>query len=251
MRRGFIAGNWKMNLTTAEARDLARAIRTKADEIEGVDVAVAPAFTSLAAVIEELAGSRVAVAAQNCHQAVSGAYTGEVSAELVRDVGCSHVIIGHSERRQHFSETDDSVNRKVHAAHRAGLRPIVCIGETLDQHEAGKTFDVVSTQVKGGLSEVSAERMPELTLAYEPVWAIGTGKTATPEQAQEVHAHIRKLLGELYGAGVAGQVRIQYGGSVKPANVKDLMAQTDIDGALVGGASLKADSFSALIMYQG
>ncbi len=251
MRRPFIAGNWKMHLPRAEARALAEAVRAAAEKTDAVDVAVAPTYTSLAPVVEALAGSPVAVAAQNCHWEVSGAFTGEISAEMVADAGCSHVIIGHSERRQLFGETDEGVNLKIKAAHRAGLKPIFCIGETLEQREAGQTFDVVGSQVRGGLADIPAERMAELTLAYEPVWAIGTGKTATPEQAQEVHAKLRALLAELYDDKVAQTVRIQYGGSVKPANVAELMAQADIDGALVGGASLKAESFAALIAFKG
>ena len=250
MRKIFIAGNWKMNLPRAEARELALAVRAVADKTDAVDVAVAPTSTSLSVVIEALAGSRVAVAAQNCHWEVSGAFTGEISAEMVADIGCSYIIIGHSERRQFFGETDETVNKRLLAAHRVGLKPIVCIGETLKQREADKTFEVIDTQVRGGLSGIPADKLPELTLAYEPVWAIGTGKTASPEQAQDVHAHLRAFLAELYSSEVADRVRIQYGGSVKPSNVKELMAQPDIDGALVGGASLKADSFGALISYQ-
>lgn len=251
MRRTFIAGNWKMNLLTAPAAGLARAVRQIAEQNPQVDVAVAPTATALAAVVQVLAGSPVAVAGQNCHWEQSGALTGEVSAEMLFDLGCSHVILGHSERRQFFGETDETVNRRLQAAHRAGLRPIVCIGETLEQREAGQTVEVVSTQLRGALTGVPAERMPDLTLAYEPVWAIGTGRTASPAQAQEVHARLRAELGELYDPRIAARVRIQYGGSVNPTNVRELMAQPDIDGALVGGASLKADSFSALVRYQG
>ena len=250
MRKGFIAGNWKMNLDTAQAVELARAVCRLATETEGVDVAIAPAFTALAVVLQETKQSQVAVAAQNCHWETKGAYTGEVSAELLRDMGCSHVIIGHSERRQFFGETDETVNKKVHAAHRAGLLPIVCVGESLAQREANRTDEVVASQVRGALDGVSSQKLSALTLAYEPVWAIGTGKTATGDQAQAVHTMIRKLLSDLVDANLAQQVRIQYGGSVKPSNVSDLMARADIDGALVGGASLTADSFRALIRYQ-
>ncbi|HOX42799.1 MAG TPA: triose-phosphate isomerase [Myxococcota bacterium] len=247
MRRKFIAGNWKMHLLPPEARALARAVKELAAGLPQVDVAVAPTFAGLAAVAEELKGSRVGLAAQNCHWEIQGAFTGEVSAEMLRALGATHVIVGHSERRQLFGETDETVNKKTHAAHRAGLKPIVCVGETLAEREAGRTLEVVERQVRGALREVAPERMPQLTLAYEPVWAIGTGKVASPAQAQEVHARLRELLGELYGRGLASEVRLQYGGSVKPDNVKDLMAQPDIDGALVGGASLKADSFAALL----
>ncbi len=250
MRRAFIAGNWKMNLTRAAARELAQAVRPVAERTPEVDVALAPAYTALDVVIEAVAGGPVAVAAQNCHWEESGAFTGEVAAEMVRDIGCSHVILGHSERRQLFGETDAMVNKRVHAAHRAGLLPIVCIGETLEQREADRTSAVVARQLRGALDGVEPARMPALTVAYEPVWAIGTGKTATPGQAQAVHAELRALIGELYGGQVAEEVRIQYGGSVKPDNVVELMAQPDIDGALVGGASLKADSFAALIEFQ-
>ena len=250
MRRAFIAGNWKMNLTRAAARELAQAVRPVAERSPEVDVALAPTYTSLDVVIEAVAGGPVATAAQNCHWEESGAFTGEVSAEMVRDIGCSHVILGHSERRQLFGETDEMVNKRVHAAHRAGLLPIVCIGETLEQREADQTSQVVARQLRGALGGVEPARMPALTVAYEPVWAIGTGKTATPGQAQAVHAELRALLGELYSSQVAEEVRIQYGGSVKPDNVAELMAQPDIDGALVGGASLKADSFAALIEFQ-
>jgi triosephosphate isomerase len=169
---------------------------------------------------------------------------------MIKDIGCKYVIIGHSERRQFFAETDDTVNKRLHAAHRAALHPIMCIGESLEQREAGKTMDVVATQLKGGLKDLPDDKMRNTTIAYEPVWAIGTGKTATPDQAQEVHAYLRGLLKELYGSGVADVVRIQYGGSVKPSNVKELMGMQDIDGALVGGASLKAESFSGILNYR-
>jgi triosephosphate isomerase len=250
MRTPFMAGNWKMNLTSAEARDLARALVDSCGRLEGIDMAVAPPATALFAVLEAVAGSRIGVAAQNCHWEVSGAYTGEISPEMIKEIGCQYVIIGHSERRQYFGETDDSVNRKLHAAHRAGLHPIVCIGESLQQREAGGTMEVVTAQLKGGLRDLPEAQMRNTTIAYEPVWAIGTGKTATPDQAQEVHAHLRGLLSELYGAQMADSVRIQYGGSVKPSNVKELMGMPDIDGALVGGASLKADSFQGILNYR-
>ncbi len=250
MRRPFIAGNWKMNLLSDQSVQLARAVKTAAAKTDHVDVAVAPTFASLAGVLSVLKGSDVAVAAQTCHWETSGAYTGEVSTEMIKDMGCSHVIIGHSERRQYFGETDQWVNKKIHAAHRAGLLPIVCIGETLEQRDAAETFKVIDAQLTRALEGVASDRMPSLTVAYEPVWAIGTGKTATPEQAQEVHAHLRNLLVKLYDESTAEQVRIQYGGSVKPANVKELMAMPDIDGALVGGASLKAESFEALILFE-
>jgi triosephosphate isomerase len=250
MRTPFMAGNWKMNLTAAEARDLARDLVNSCGQLEGIDMAVAPPATALSAVLGVLKGSRIEVAAQNCHWEAFGAYTGEISAEMIREIGCRYVIIGHSERRQFFGETDESVNRRLHAAHRASLHPIVCIGESLKQREAGQTMEVVAAQLKGGLKDLPEDRMRNTTIAYEPVWAIGTGKTATPGQAQEVHACLRGVLRELYGSGVAEVVRIQYGGSVKPSNVKELMAMEDIDGALVGGASLKADSFRGILNYR-
>ncbi len=250
MRTPFIAGNWKMNLTSAEARDLARALVDSCGRLEGIDIAVAPPATALCVVLQEVEGSRIGVAAQNCHWEVSGAFTGEISPEMIKELGCRYVIIGHSERRQYFGETDETVNRRLHAAHRAGLHPIVCIGESLQQREAGRTMEVVTSQLKGGLKDLPDAKMRGTTVAYEPVWAIGTGRTATPDQAQEVHAHLRGLLQELYGPDVAGLVRIQYGGSVKPSNVKELMSMPDIDGALVGGASLKAESFQEILKYR-
>jgi triosephosphate isomerase len=250
MRTPFIAGNWKMHLDSSEAAKTARELREACQGLSGIEMAVAPTATSLVAVIKELQGSNIGVAAQNCHWEPQGAFTGELSTEMIREVGCSHVIIGHSERRQYFGETDDMVNKKLQAAHRAGLSTIVCIGETLDEREAGKTLEVVSRQLKWALAGQTAEQMGKNTIAYEPVWAIGTGKTASPEQAQEVHGKLRGLLSELFGNDVAEAVRIQYGGSVKPSNVKELMAQADIDGALVGGASLKADSFAAILKYR-
>ena len=250
MRTPFIAGNWKMNLTSAEAGDLARALVDSCGRLEGIDMALAPAATALSAVLEAVKGSRIGVAAQNCHWEVSGAFTGEISAEMIKEIGCQYVIIGHSERRQFFSETDETVNKRLHAAHRAGLHPIMCIGESLEQREDGKTMEVVATQLKGGLKDLPEGKMKNTTIAYEPVWAIGTGKTATPDQAQEVHAHLRGLLTDLYGSSVADVVRIQYGGSVKPSNARELMAMQDIDGALVGGASLKAESFSGILNYR-
>ena len=251
MRTPFIAGNWKMHLNSKEAGLAARELAASCGKLEGIEMAVAPTATSLTAVLKELAGSNIGVAAQNCHWEPQGAFTGELSTEMIKEIGCSHVIIGHSERRQFFGETDETVNRKLQAAHRADLFPIVCIGESLDERESGKTMDVVSGQLRGALKDQSVEQMMKVTLAYEPVWAIGTGKTATPDQAQEVHGFLRKQLLELFGPEVADSVRIQYGGSVKPSNVKELMAKPDIDGALVGGASLKPDSFAAILKYRG
>ena len=245
MRRPFMAGNWKMNKDVSEARELAEGIKEAAAGVEDVDLAVFPPCLSIAPVLEVLGGTNVAVGAQNMHWEPSGAYTGEMSGAMIKAAGCSMVIIGHSERRQYFGETDETVNRKLKAALDAGLKPIMCCGETLEERKGGVTKKVVETQVRGGLDGLTPDQMQSVTVAYEPVWAIGTGETATPEQAEEVHAFIRDLLKELFGE-ICEEVRIQYGGSVKPGNVADLMACGNIDGGLVGGASLKADSFGKL-----
>ena len=246
MRRKFIAGNWKMNKTAEEGAALAReCLKLLADSAKA-DVALCPPFTALAAVAAELRSSRIALGAQDMHWEKSGAFTGEVSAGMLIAAGCRHVILGHSERRQHFGETDETVNRKLSAALAVGLWPIVCVGERLPERESGKTLEVVSGQVRKSLANLDARDMLKVTLAYEPVWAIGTGKNATPEQAREVHAAIRSLIAELFGKASAEAVRIQYGGSVTPANAKTLLALADVDGALVGGASLKAADFAAI-----
>ena len=247
MRKPFIAGNWKMNNTRAEARELVTALKPLVASVDGVEIAVAPAFTCLQDVAELLKGSNIELSSQNISYAAKGAYTGEISADMLKDVGCSHAIIGHSERRQYFGETDESVSKRVRAALDNGIVPIVCIGESLDEREAGKTFGVVLGQLVNGLSSVKREESATVVIAYEPVWAIGTGKTATPEQAQEVHAAIRAKLAELFGQDNADAIRLQYGGSVKASNARELLGQKDIDGALVGGASLKADDFAAII----
>ena len=249
-RRKFVCGNWKMHKTIAEAVQLVRELRDRAGK-SGAQVAVAPPFTALAAVKQALQGSAIQLFAQDCHHEKQGAFTGEVSATMLKDAGCDGVIVGHSERRQYFGETDESVAKKVRAALAESLHPIVCVGETLQEREAGKTWEVVSRQVRGALAGLDAGSLQRITLAYEPVWAIGTGRTATTAQAQEVHAQIRGLLRELGGAQVADAVRIQYGGSVKPDNAKDLLSQPDIDGALVGGASLKANDFAAIVAAAG
>ena len=249
MRRKFICGNWKMHKTAGEAAQLVRELREKLKT--RADVAVAPPFTALQAAKKELQGSVIQLFAQNCHHEKQGAFTGEVSAPMLADAGCHGVILGHSERRQYFGETDEGVNRKLRAALEAKLHPIVCVGESLLEREAGRTWEVVSRQVRGALAGFAAGEIGRCTLAYEPVWAIGTGKTATTSQAQEIHAQIRELLRELAGAAVADAIRIQYGGSVKPENAADLMAQPDIDGALVGGASLKADDFARIVAGAG
>ena len=246
-RKLFIAGNWKMNLSKAESTDLARQLSLKIGSMEPIDLAVAPAFVYLGDVAATLVGTKILVSAQDMFYEDNGAYTGEVSAAMLQDVGCEYVILGHSERRHVIGESDEIINKKVLKALSAGLKVILCVGELLEERKANKTFDVVDRQVKVGLSGVSADACANLTIAYEPVWAIGTGETATPDQAQEVHAHIRALLNQLYGGEVAEAMRIQYGGSVKPSNARELLNQKDIDGALVGGASLKADDFAAIV----
>jgi len=249
-RKSMIAGNWKMHGTPAEAVDLVESLKGLCSDVVDRDVVVAPPFPMLPVVAEHLRGSRFLLAAQNLHWEDSGAFTGEVSAPMLCAVGCTHVIIGHSERRQHFHESDDWVARKVQAALRHDLIPIVCVGETLEQRESSQTLAVTERQVRGALEELGVSDVARLVIAYEPVWAIGTGKVATPEQAQEVHAAIRRTLGELAGADVASGLRILYGGSVKPDNVDALMAQADLDGALVGGASLKAEDFARIVRFR-
>jgi len=250
MRKPFIAGNWKMYKDLRGAVELATGLKRRLADVEDVEIGLFPPSIFLADVVDACRETDFAVGAQNMHWEDKGAFTGEISAPMILSIGATHVIIGHSERRQLFGETDYTVNKKMQSAVRHGLAPIMCVGESLDEREAGKTIDVVSTQLRGGLKEISSEDMARVVIAYEPVWAIGTGKTATPGQAQEVHAAIRGLLAELYGDDVAQGVRIQYGGSVKPGNVKELMAQADIDGALVGGASLEVDSFTAIATYK-
>ncbi|HOY10481.1 MAG TPA: triose-phosphate isomerase [Candidatus Omnitrophota bacterium] len=247
MRKIIIAGNWKMYKTSLEAIELVTLLKREVVDNAAVDIVVCPPFTALADVRDTLSESNVGLGAQNLYWEDSGAFTGEVSAPMLKDLGVAYVIIGHSERRQFFGETDETVNKKIRAALHHGLLPIVCIGESLAQREQNRTMDVIRTQCEGSLKGLTEDEMRKLIIAYEPVWAIGTGKTATPQQAQEVHKFIRELLGEMFGSDCAAGVRIQYGGSVKPENTKDLMSQPDIDGALVGGASLKSDSFSLII----
>ena len=247
-RRPLIAGNWKMNLAPAEAADLARAVVAGlAARTVAADVLVAPTALALPAVVAAVGDAPVGVAGQNMHAAPSGAFTGEISGPMLRAAGAGWVILGHSERRQLFGETDAGVAAKAAAALAAGLLPIVCVGETLDEREQGRTLDVVLGQVDGSLAGLAPEALALVTLAYEPVWAIGTGRVATEAQAQEVHAAIRGHLGQRHGVALAGRLRILYGGSVNPGNVAGLLAQGDVDGALVGGASLAAESFLALI----
>jgi triosephosphate isomerase len=247
MRKKFIAGNWKMNTSRADGVALAGAIAKAVGSASDVDVAVCPPSVYLAAVSQAIAGSAVGLGAQNCYHEAKGAFTGELAPAMLVDIGCKYVILGHSERRQIFKETSGDVNKKVVAALAAGLLPIVCVGETLDERKAGRTTAIVREQVEGSLAGLSVEQMAKIVIAYEPVWAIGTGVVATPEQAEEVHADLRKLLETRYTAAVAAMVRIQYGGSVNAENAATLLHQPNIDGALVGGASLKADSFLAII----
>ena len=250
-RTPVVIGNWKMNLSLTEARGLARALVSglsdRGSEELNVEVGVAPSPPYLGAIIDETQGSGVGVSAQHMSPHLSGAHTGESAASQLSDIGCRYVILGHSERRQSYHTTDDEVKRAARIAHDAHLIPVICVDETLEQREAGDTLKVTLGQVSEAFELLSAEETARSICAYEPVWAIGTGRTATPEQAQEVHAAIRGRLAELYSESVADRVRLQYGGSVKPENAQGLMAQADIDGALVGGASLKADSFQAII----
>lgn len=247
MRRPFIAGNWKMNLNRAEGVALAAAVAKGIGDGGAVDVAVCPPSVYLDAVAAAVRGSAVGVGAQNMYFESKGAFTGEVSAAMLLDVGCRYVILGHSERRHILGETDELVSKKTHAALAAGLTPIVCVGETLDQREAGRTADVIRTQVEGSLAAIPAEAMLKIVIAYEPVWAIGTGKTATPAQAEEVHVDLRKLLAARYNTEVAEAIVIQYGGSVNAKNAAELLSQPNVDGALVGGASLKPEEFLAIV----
>ena len=246
MRKPLIAGNWKMNLDGAGATALGRAISDASPGYGKVDLLVCPPFPYLKTVGSVLDGGTVLLGAQNMSHEKSGAFTGEVSAAMLKDCGCTHVILGHSERRHIYKETDADVNKKTVAAHAAGLVPIVCVGELLEEREAGKTAEVIRTQFDGSLAGLSADQVAATVIAYEPVWAIGTGKVATPEQAEEVHADLRKLIAERYNAATADQVRILYGGSVKPDNAAELLGQPNVDGALIGGASLKADDFLAI-----
>jgi triosephosphate isomerase len=249
-RRPLIAGNWKMHTTVEEAQQLAAAVIQAADKTADRDVMIAPPYTALAAVGKVLSGSGVLLGAQNVHWEEKGAFTGEISAGMLKDVGCKMVIIGHSERRQLFGETDFMINRRIGGALQLGLIPVFCIGETLKQREADQTLQVLEGQVRAGLAGVKLTAGSQLVVAYEPVWAIGTGKTATEAQAQEVHCFIRDLLRVMFEKNIAGQLRILYGGSVKPDNIDILMRQDDIDGALVGGAALDANSFERIICFQ-
>ena len=243
----IIAGNWKLNKTPHEAIILVSELKREIVDVEGVDIVLCPPFTALADVADTLTDTNIDLGAQNIFWEDAGAFTGEISGPMLKDLGVTYVIIGHSERRQYFHETNETVNKRLRAALKHGLTPIVCVGENLAQRESNKTFDVIKDHCEGSLSGLSAEEMKKVVLAYEPVWAIGTGKTATPQQAQEVHVFIRQLLKKMFGQDVASSIRIQYGGSVTPDNIVALMTQADIDGALVGGASLKAASFAAIV----
>ena len=252
MRRKMLAGNWKMNLTPLEARQLIRALRAEIDPEAAAlardrDVLVAPAAVALAAAAQELAGSNIALTAQNMHYEDKGAFTGEVSAPMLKAIGVTHVILGHSERRHIFGETDELINRKVRAAIKHRLVPILCVGETQQEHDGGHTTPVILRQTQNGLSGLDGRDVARAIVAYEPVWAIGTGRTATPAQASLAHGVIREAIGDSFGRECAAAVRILYGGSVTPENVDGLIASHDIDGALVGGASLKADSFARIV----
>jgi triosephosphate isomerase len=247
MRRPFIAGNWKMNTNRASAVALAEAVAKAAASVDGADMAVCPPSCYLDAVGKARAGSKVLLGAQNMYHEKDGAFTGELSAAMLRDLGCTYVILGHSERRHILGETDEAINKKVHAALAAGLIPIVCVGELLSEREAGQTMAVIQRQFDGSLAGVSPDDMKKIVIAYEPVWAIGTGKVATPQQAEEVHLALRKIIAERYNGSIADVVRMQYGGSVKPDNAAELLGQADIDGALVGGASLKVDQFLGIV----
>ncbi|MHC1726079.1 MAG: triose-phosphate isomerase [Syntrophobacteraceae bacterium] len=249
-RKPLIAANWKMFKTVAEALSFVQSIQEETGPLKDRDVVIAPPFTALKPVRDALSRGGFNLSAQNCHFEGKGAFTGEISPVMLKDIGCEYVIVGHSERRQIFGETDEMIQKKASAVFQAGMIPIICVGEVLDQREQGKTFDVVGGQVAKALEGLSAEQAERAVVAYEPVWAIGTGKTATPGQAQEVHAFIRQRIESLFNKDVANKIRILYGGSVKPDNVDALMSEPDIDGALVGGASLEVGSFKRLIQFQ-
>jgi triosephosphate isomerase len=250
MRRPILAANWKMYKTAPEAVDFVEAFLPLVEDAGGVDIAIAPPFTALDRVARLLEGSGVALAAQNVNPEPQGAFTGEISPGMLADLGCRYAVVGHSERRALFAESDAFVAHKARALLEGGIWPIVCVGETLEEREASRTFDVVGGQLEGSLADISAAEAPEVVVAYEPIWAIGTGRTATPELAQEIHGFIRERLARQFGAAVAEAMRIQYGGSVKPDNIDGLMARADIDGALVGGASLDPESFARIVHFE-
>lgn len=250
MRKPMIAGNWKLHKTLDEATGLLKELIPSVADNHAVEILVAPVFTALDLVAKTISGTNIKLAAQNCYSEPQGAFTGEVSAPLLQDVGCHYIIIGHSERRQIFGETDELINSKAHAIANSGLGTILCIGETLEERESEQTFDVIRRQIRLGLKTLTSEQMKQLVIAYEPIWAIGTGVTASEEQAQEAHNFIRALVRELYDQTTSENTRILYGGSVKPGNIDGLMAQPDVDGALVGGASLMAKDFARIVNFQ-
>ncbi len=250
MRTPFIAGNWKLNKTRPEAEALIKGLIPLVKGSSGVEIAVCPPFTALEAAGRALAGTNIQLGAQNCYFETSGAFTGEISPAMLKDLGCAYCIIGHSERRQYFGETDEGVNKKAKALLAEGILPIICVGETLAQRESNETMAVVERQTRGAFEGIAQAQAAVCVVAYEPVWAIGTGKTATPQQAQDVHAGIRALLAQLYSQATADAIRIQYGGSVKPSNAAELMAMADIDGGLIGGAALKAEDFAGIVNFK-
>jgi len=248
-RKPLIAGNWKMFKTVPEAKALVEGLKTNLKDVTDREILVCPPFTAIYEVARVLKGSNISVGSQNIFWEKKGAFTGEIAPDMIVDAGCKYALVGHSERRQYFSETDETVNKRIKATFAVGITPVACIGEMLAERENGTTFKVIDTQVKNGLSGLTPEQAKILVIAYEPVWAIGTGKTATPQQAEEVHAYIRKLYSQIYGEPAAAAIRILYGGSVKPDNVAEIMKQPNVDGALVGGASLEIESFTKLVKY--
>ena len=247
MRRLVIAGNWKMYKNNKEAVETLTKWKDLTKDVKNVDIVIGAPFTCLSDAVKTVEGGNIKIAAENVYPKIEGAYTGEISPKMLKDIGVTYVILGHSERREYFKESDEFINQKVKAVLEIGMKPILCIGEKLEERESRKTFEVLSKQIKGGLADLSKESAEKVIIAYEPVWAIGTGKTATPEMAEETHKAIRNVLAEIFGKDVADKMIIQYGGSMKPENAKDLLSQEDIDGGLVGGASLKADSFFEII----
>ena len=247
MRRLVIAGNWKMYKNNKEAVEMLTQLKDLIKDVKNVDIVIGAPFTCLSDAVKTVEGSNIKIAAENVYPKIEGAYTGEISPKMLKDIGITYVILGHSERREYFKESDEFINQKVKVVLEIGMKPILCIGEKLEERESGKTLTVLSKQIKGGLADLSKEAAKKVIIAYEPVWAIGTGKTATPEMAEETHKAIRNVLAEMFGKDVADKMVIQYGGSMKPENAKDLLSQEDIDGGLVGGASLKADSFFEII----
>lgn len=248
MRKKVIAGNWKMNKTNAEAVEMLTELKELVKGIDNVGIIIGAPFTALSDAVKAVKGSNIAIAAENVYPKDSGAYTGEVSPSMLKAIGVEYVILGHSERREYFKECDEFINEKVKAVLAAGMLPILCIGEKLEERELGKTGEVTEAQIRGGLKDLTAEEAKKVIVAYEPVWAIGTGKTATPEMAQETHRQVRDVLVSMFGNETAEEMIIQYGGSMKPDNAVELLAQKDIDGGLIGGASLKASSFAEIVV---